>query len=225
MERSQVISRSSTGYFLEPTKHRSPHALCGPKHIDGAVSPNSGLPLLLVASLDPADTRLGISRSKTDTIALLYSWTCGISDGDFTYRQSAQGVEILAYNKGPAHGDFPYSNYPVFFPRVAVELQALTSEEQTAIRQINRREVGSVSIARRFPRLAVPRAQVGGEPRLMQWPVSTCVCPVCGGSMPLLASIGNGTGSALGFTDNDFVQMVFFLCDTCTVVTACNMCD
>jgi len=43
--------------------------------------------------------------------------------------------------------------------------------------------------------------------------------------MPLLASVGNQTGSALGFTDNDFVQTVFFLCDTCTVVTAYNICD
>ena len=222
MKQSQEIPHSSAGYFLEPTKRRSPHALCGPQHIDGAISPNSGLPLLLVASLDPADTRLGISRSRTDTLHLLYSWTCGISDGDFTYRQSAQGVEILAYNKGPAHHDFPYANYPVFFPRVAVELQALTSEEQATIRQINKR---GVLLEDRSPRLAVPRAQVGGEPRLMQFPLSTCVCPVCGGSMPLFASVGNGTGSALGFTDNDFVQMVFFLCDTCTVVTAYDMCD
>ena len=43
--------------------------------------------------------------------------------------------------------------------------------------------------------------------------------------MPLLASVGNQTGSMLGFTDNDLVQTVFFLCDTCTVVTAYNMCD
>jgi hypothetical protein len=43
--------------------------------------------------------------------------------------------------------------------------------------------------------------------------------------MPLLASIGNHTGSALGFTDNDFVQTLFFLCAVCSVVTAYNLTD
>ena len=225
MKRPNLIGYSSTAYFLKPAKTGSPHALCGSQHINGAVSPNSGLPLLLVASLDPADPRLGISRSKVDTLHLLYSWTCGISHGDFTYRESSQGVEILAYAKGPAHSDFPYANYPVFFPRVEIELEALTAEEQMVIKKLNRQEEDPISLEDQFPQLAVPRAQVGGEPRLMQWPLEACVCPVCGGSMPLLASIGNDNRSALGFTDNEFVQMVFFLCDTCTVVTAYNVTD
>jgi hypothetical protein len=225
MERPEAISHSSAGYFLAPTKNSSPHALCGSQEIDGAVSPNSGLPLLLVASLDPADPRLGISCSKVDTLHLFYSWTCGISDGDFTYRESNEGVEILSYAKGPTHSDFPYANYPAFFPRVEVELEALTPEEQTAIRQMNRREYDSLSLTHQLPRLAVPRAQIGGEPRLMQWPLGECLCPVCGCHMPLLTSIGNEHGCAPGFTDNDFVQTLFFLCDGCTVVTAYNLCD
>jgi hypothetical protein len=164
-------------------------------------------------------------QSKVDTLHLLYSWTCGISDRDFTYRESNQGVEILAYTKGPTHSDFPYANYPVFFPRVEVDLQALTPEEQTAIRQMNRREDGSPSVTDQYLRPTAPRAQIGGEPRLMQWPLGECLCPVCGCSMPLLASIGNENGCASGFTDNDFVQTLFFLCDGCMVVTAYNLTD
>jgi hypothetical protein len=72
MERSEAISHSSTGYFLNPAKSRFSHSLCGPQDIDGAVSPNSGLPLLLVASIDLADPRLGISRSKVNKLHLLY---------------------------------------------------------------------------------------------------------------------------------------------------------
>jgi len=64
---------------------------------------------LLVASLDATDTRLGIWRAKIDTIHLLYSWTCGICDGEFTYRESSQGVEILDYTRGPEQRDFPYN--------------------------------------------------------------------------------------------------------------------
>ena len=103
-------------------------------------------------------------------------------------------------------------------------LRIATAEEQMIIKKLNRQD-DPISLEDQFPQLSVPRAQVGGEPRLMQWPPSTCVCPVCGGPMPLFASIGNENGSTLGFTDNAFVQMVFFLCDACTVVTAYNVAD
>jgi hypothetical protein len=168
---------------------------------------------------------LGIPHSKVGILHLLYSWTCGISEGDFTYRESNQGVEILRYTKGPTQSDFPYEHYPAFFPPVDLDFQMLTPEEQTVIKQVNRRESGSLSRARQFPRLNVPHGQVGGEPRLMQWPLHSCLCTVCGGSMPLLASIGDENGSARGFTGNDFVQTIFFLCNECTVITAYNLTD
>lgn len=225
MNSSDVTSYSSIGYFLKPGVARSAHSLCGTQQLAGASSPNSGLPLLLVASLDATDPRLGISNSTVNKLHLLYSWTCGISDGDFTYRESSEGVEILAYARGPAHDDFPYENYPAFFPRIAVELEALTAEEQDIIKQMNRRVDSEVPLHGEFPQLFAPRSQLGGEPRLMQWPPTPSTCPACGASMPLLASIGNENGSAIGFTDNQFVQTLFFLCDTCTVVTAYNMCD
>lgn len=225
MNSSDATSYSSIGYFLKPGVARSAHSLCGAQQIAGAISPNSGRPLLLVASLDTADPRIGISSSKVKTLHLLYSWTCGISDGDFTYRESSEGVEILAYATGPAHDDFPYENYPAFFPRIAVELEALTTEEQAVIKQMNRGMDGEVPLRRVAPQLVAPRSQVGGEPRLLQWPLPPYTCPVCRGPMPLLASIGNENGSAIGFTDNEFVQTLFFLCNACTVVTAYNMCD
>ena len=159
MEASGLSMQTPTGHFMMPSDVSSPHSLCGPQSINGAVSPNSGLPLLLVASLDTTDPRLGISRLNVDTLHLLYSWTCGISDGDLTYRESVEGVEILAYTKGPLQSDFPYENYPRSFPRVDLHLEPITPEEQLTINRINRREMGSVSLARQFPRLAVPRAR------------------------------------------------------------------
>ena len=222
---ADVTVYSSIGYFLKPGVGGFAHSLCGAQQIVGAISPNSGLPLLLVASLDAADPRLGISSSKAKTLHLLYSWTCGISDGDFTYRQTNEGVEILAYSRGPAHSDFPYENYPKFFPQITVELEALTAEEQAIIKQMNRGIDGERRLSRVAPQLVAPRSQVGGEPRLLQWPLPPYTCPACGGPMPLLASIGNENGSAIGFTDNEFVQTLFFLCNACTVFTAYNMCD
>jgi len=137
-----MISHTPQGYFVESATTDSPHALCGPQRINGAISPNTGLPLLLLVSLDPADPRLGISHLKLATLHLLYSWTCGISDGVFSYRESSEAVEIIAYTKGPLHTDFPYENYPLFFPRVPVELKALTSEEQIVVERLNRPERG-----------------------------------------------------------------------------------
>jgi hypothetical protein len=225
MKQPQMVAYSSMGFFLVPGESVYAHALCGTQHLSGAISPNSGLPLLLVASLDLADPRLEVSNSKIRILHLLYSWTCGICEGDFTYRESDQGVEILSYSKGPTESDFPYEHYPVSFPRVELQLQLLTSEEQAVIKQVNRREGGSMSRARQLLRVKIPHAQVGGEPRLMQWPLAPRLCEICGGSMPLLASIGNQNGSARGFTDNDFVQTIFLLCNTCTVVTAYNLTD
>lgn len=220
-----MISRTLEGYFLESATADSLHALCGPHRINGATSPNTGQPLLLLLSLDPTDPRLGIPRLKLNALHLLYSWTCGISEGVFSYRESNEGVEIITYTKGPLQADFPYPNYPPFFPRVPVDLKILTPEEQVLIERLNRREVGPAQLGRQFTQLSVPRSQLGGEPRLLQWPLRPCHCPVCGSKMPLLASVGNQTGGALGFTGNDFVQTVFFLCDPCIVVTAYNMCD
>ena len=210
MKRTKSISCSPIGYFLNPTSTNSRHSLCGPHSLVGAVSPNTGLPLLLVATLDLSDPRVGISGAKVGLIHLLYSWTCGISDGELTYRESNQGIELLEYTKGPRQSDFPYENYPVFFPRIEVELEALTAQEQMIINKINSQQDDPISLEDQFPRLAVPRAQVGGEPRLMQWPLPEYLCPICGGSMPLLAAVGDENGSARGFTGNEFVQMIFF---------------
>jgi len=51
------------------------------------------------------------------------------------------------------------------------------------------------------------------------------VCEGCGQTMRLLASIGNANESELGFTGNEFVQMLFHFCDSCSIVTAENLTD
>jgi hypothetical protein len=225
MKPSPFSSFSAVGYFLNPTVMPSRHSLCGIQSIDGAISPNTGLPLLLIATLDLTDERLGVPTMEVGSISLLYSWVCGISGGELTYRQSSRGVDLLKFEKGPLQGDFPYEGYPSMFPRVELELTALTVEDQSTIQKINRRQDDPVALEHQFPQLALPRAQVGGEPRLMQWPSPEFHCPICSGPMPFLAAIGDYNGDPRGFTGNAFVQMISFLCSACTVVTVCNLTD
>jgi len=197
----------------------------GVQSLPGAVSPNSGLPLLLVLTLDTMDPRLAIGRSPLDRVHLLYSWTCAISDGEFSYRESKQAVEIIEYTKGGVHSDFPYEGYPVAFAPFAAELQQVAMSDQIIIKKMNRREDDPIALEEQFPNLAVPRTQIGGEPRLLQWPLPPRLCPVCRDSMPMLAAVGNTNGTPRGLFGNDFVQLLFYYCIACAVVTAINLTD
>ena len=227
MDTSALLSHSPVGYFITASKSdaSSAHSLCGDQSIRGAISPNSGLPLLLVASLDLTDPRLGITDPRLKTLHLLYSWTCPISDGEFTYRETDSGVQVLKYTAGPPHKDFPYDKYPPSFPRITAQLQQVDQHEQSIIRALNRRENDPILLEEQFPQLATPRSQVGGEPRLMQWPLPQRTCPECGEAMPLLAAIGDENGTSRGFTGNPFVQLLYFFCVPCGAVTTYNITD
>ncbi len=166
-----MISYTLEGYFLESATADSPHALCGSQRINGATSPNTGQPLLLLLSLDPTDPRLGIPHLKLNALHLLYSWTCGISGGVFSYRESSEGVEIIAYTKGPLQADFPYANYPPFFSTSPGRTEDTHTRRTGAHRTAQQTEVGPAQLGRQFPQLSVPRSQLGGEPRLLQWPL------------------------------------------------------
>jgi hypothetical protein len=227
MRQLPTFSHSPTGYFLNlaHTNISAPHIVGGPQSLTGAISPNSGLPLLLLLTLDLTDPRLGIRHNDVERIHLLYSWNCAISDGEFSYRESKRGIEILSYTKGPSQSAFPYANYPPFFPAMNAEFQQLTATEQAIIKKMNRREGEVIELETEFPLLAVPRSQVGGEPRLLQWPLSPRTCPACRGPMPLLGTVGNANGTAAGFAGNEFVQVLFYFCIACVAVTAFNLTD
>jgi len=106
-----------------------------------------------------------------------------------------------------------------------VVLEPLAADDQTIIQKINRREGDPIELEAKYPRLATPASQVGGEPRLMQWPVPVFDCPKCGAGMPILAAVGDDNGSPLGMTGNQFVQVLFYFCRACAVVAAVNITD
>jgi hypothetical protein len=199
--------------------------MCGENRIPGAVSPNSETPLLLVATLDLGDPRLNVPPGKVERLHLFYPWTCAGNEGVFSYRETGSEVELLSFTSGEAYTDFPYPNYPPFFPEVGLALEPISAAEQDAIHKLNRGDGGYFAITASFPRLAVPPSQVGGEPLLLQNPLPERRCPSCQNLMPLLACIGDRNGSEHGFVDNDFVQMLFYFCAPCTVVISENQTD
>jgi hypothetical protein len=156
---------------------------------------------------------------------LFFAWTCEISRDVFTYRiQSEDRIEILHYRQGPAYADFPYANYPAYFPARLFELRKITSEEQKTIAAVNRRRLKRSTIHDDRPDLVRPLHQFCGEPYLVNSPREV-TCPVCHGEMPVYASASDETMSERGFVHSNFVQVLFHLCAPCAVVTAYQLAD
>jgi hypothetical protein len=204
-----IKSRPTQGYFMVPAKgspSHDGHILGGSQSIAGAVSPNSGKPLLQLAQLNTDDRRLELETAKFASLPLLYSWTCDIHRSPFTYRVEPDRVELLSFQEGRTYTDFPYENYPEAFAPVPMNLAPVGAKDRHAASD-------------------EPQHQLGGTPTLMQDVEPDLKCPGCAGEMPLFAAIANDNGTPPGFTDNPYVQVVYHLCRECWVITCYNMCD
>jgi thiol-disulfide isomerase/thioredoxin len=73
--------------------------------------------------------------------------------------------------------------------------------------------------------LDAPRHQLGGEPYLIQPGAGALDCPKCRAELPLLAAVGDDTIDGRGFTGNDYVQVLYFLCTQCAILAAYQTCD
>jgi hypothetical protein len=222
------LFKPAQGYFVEIVSPGTPlhfaHALGGLTSIKGATSPNSKRPLLTLLTLDGTDPRLDLG-AFTSALPLLYSWTCPISQGVFSYKFLPEKIEVIEYVDGDPYIDFPYRNYPESFPIRPVKLIPVTAHQQDLIASLNSRQEiasdGEVALAE----IDIPRHQVGGEPRLMQRPLRNLKCCNCKEPMPIFASVANDSGTPSGFAGNDFVHVIYHLCRTCVLFSAYNMVD
>jgi hypothetical protein len=198
------------------------HHLCGKSQLHNAVSPNSGKPLLCLLSLDAKDKQLGIDFKNEPRIDLLYSWSCTIAEGDFSYRIISGKIEIISYEKGSYYDDFPYPNYPDAFPPISVGLEEVSEIEESIVKSLNRNK--DYRLRPEYKYLTTPYHQIGGEPYFVQ-DYKSEKCPRCGDEMAFFATIGNENGYSLGFSNNEYVQVIFQLCSSCLVFLAYNVCD
>jgi hypothetical protein len=207
------------------------HIFCGKHDLPGAVSPNTGRPLIQVLSLDLSDPRLELTSAPVPRLPLLMSFTCGIiADAPFLYRVFGDRVEILRHGTRDQGPDFPYPDYPDYFApqrmmlspvpahiREAIEWGELSQSEDEAEYQKYEPILNGLW-------LRSDLRQVGGVPLGVQL-ISTWDCPHCTARMPIVAAISDDCTDPRGFTHNIGSQAVFAYCPHCSIVGAVVECD
>ena len=215
MSNALIEFRPIKGYFVDfrsALHEQIPfnHVFCGPQDLSGAICPNCHKPLLRFLALDTADPSLELQECSASVVSLLFCWTCNVAQSEFFY-QIGQGkaVNLLRCGGGGVETDFPYEDYPVFFPGAPVVLRPIGAESQDVSTQLNAGDGYS---------------QVGGKPYLLQGgrPLR---CIICGLKMPILASIGNDCLDERGLVGSSDVQVLYHFCHQCCVVGAYQECD
>lgn len=221
----------SQGYFVNYSKgfekkSAPQHSFCGTHDIKGALCPNCHKPFLRFLMLDMNDKSFSFKTVHFSKLSILYCWTCAIAQSKFFYQIVGDNeIKILEYKKGSIVKDFPYENYPLFFPRRIALLEKISSREQEIIHRINTGELDELIMMKKVPNLCRPRHQVAGEPYLIQSYENSLTCPECNQRMPFLAAIADDCVDPRGFTGNQFVQALFFYCIECSIVGAMQRCD
>jgi hypothetical protein len=235
----------SSGYFVELTDARttaSGHVFCGRHSVPGAWCPNCDKPFLRFLTLDLSDPLIQL-RPPGEHLSLLYCWTCPVAQEDFYYQCRIDGsISILSCGKGRPSTQFPYGDYPMFFPERNVRLVDIPRRTQELFCRANAAklastysDVGGMPTFENAPTVPChealvlvggmePSHQIGGQPLLLDtyWPMR---CPQCQRRMPFLASIGDQSGTQTGFTGNPFVQVLYHYCPSCRCVGAYQQTD
>lgn len=217
------------GYVPGPASEMRDLTIGGQCSLKGAVSPNTGTALTQFACAQVNPERFWIPRWPVTEIHFLYSWKCNIHKGDFSYRYVNGELEVVEFCKGIDDCEgFPYDDYPVHFDEVRFQLQRMTKEDQALIIELNKSDCDpdfKYDNDRAFE-LSRPMHQFGGVPYLIAPDDANKNCPICSAEMFLVASIGNDSYSENeGLSGNDFVQVVYWACPECSVISARNLCD
>jgi len=131
----------------------------------------------------------------------------------------------LKFVSGPGIPGFPYPNYPESFPSERVELLPITPDIQKIIILMNEGREEECDEFSRKHELYMPKNQIGGIPLLLQGATENPKCQNCRLSMPFLICISNRASFSNRFTDYDYVQVIFYFCSDCQVVSAFQACD
>jgi hypothetical protein len=214
------------GYFIDAVDSDGTLVIGGRCSLPGAVSPNTGLALTQFARINLSSENYSIPGWSMSEIHFLYSWKCKIHEGKFSYRYKDDDLEVIEFCKGNDDYDgFPYDHYPILFDEVRLRLRLLTKEEQSMIALLNGPDCppGLKHDDSLADRLSIPAHQFGGVPYLVDPVASEKDCVVCGKNMPVVASIGNKSYSENeGLSGNEFVQILYWACASCRVVSALN---
>jgi hypothetical protein len=218
------------GYFLGGRSHTGPATIGGRDSLPNAISPYTGEPLLQLASVLVTQDAFWLPRWESKRVYFLYSWTCSIHEGVFSYRQTGETIEIVEYTgSNKREVDFPYADYPQQFDPVQFDLDPISAADQEILNTLNGPNAADFELKYEPGRardLAQPRHQFGGLPFLLQSDACLQTCPICRTDMALIAAIGNENFSTpQGFVGEDFVQVVYWCCEECQLLSAQNFAD
>ncbi len=221
-----IFSVSKQGYFIEliePSNYPfvDQNVFGGEHHIIGAICPNCHQPLLRLFSINLSTI---LPNSPIQIVHCLFCWRCGIAQDIFSYQMSDNQIKILHYRLGASEPDFPYCNYPAFFPQRNLYFVRISEQSQKIICDVNSQQVDFWLASQHNSQLIRPQHQLGGEPYFVNSPYQL-ICPLCNSAMPFLLSVSDHSGTHAGFTGNEYVQMIFHLCNPCQVISAYQMCD
>lgn len=201
-----------------------PHKFCGHNDTRGATCPNCDVPLhrfLLVSFRDEQVADLG-RQLGVDELPLLWHWPCGIALGWLSYKLLDRGasVELVEFARGAASAEFPYADYPREFPESWARLDPVPPEVQGRISSLNAGDLEFWQVRRE--EWARPHHQLGGEPLIVESSFDARRCPICRSEQEMLAGVADDCLDRRGLAGNDMVQVVYWLCRRCVVVSACQ---
>lgn len=227
-----VLTIQKEGYFLEYSssfdgnEKESVGQFCGKNQLTGGMCGNCRKPFLVFAKFDSARLTSCFSVGTLPEMVLVYCWTCSISEGLFFYEVGNQNsINVIQFIKGKPVEDFPYGNYPEFFPEGRIRLRKIPKDIQSLIENINSKKIDEFDVEKKNEKYIKPAHQFGGEPYLIDGKLEIVFCPKCSLQMPFLASIADDCIDSRGFTGNSYVQIVYLICISCWVVGAYQRCD
>ncbi|MEI7577774.1 MAG: hypothetical protein WCK51_12850 [Armatimonadota bacterium] len=207
--------------------HTGRHVIGGKPSTPGAVCPNCELPFTRFFYLDVTDPNLGDHQTNLSGLELLYCWQCPVAQSEFSYQFGE--FKLLKCATGPKEDDFPYEDYPRWFPEARVDFQPMPAQLAHQIEQYQDLSENEPDRINKFftfserDHVSTPRHQLGGTPFRFENSVPTC--PLCSRQMQFLMTVANSSTDPPEFVGNDYVQVVYHLCVTCSVVTATHECD
>ncbi len=207
--------------FVQGVGSEALHSFCGSHAIPGAKCPNCKIPLLRMLSLDLNDKALKkmFRPVPSGWLHLLYCWRCNWAQGDAYYKMGANGeVIVVRHKRGGVKDAFPYKNYPLAFPGCKGTLVRVDKARAELVKAVNDGVVKAWDLPESVEEWMRPHTQIGGDPFLVEGRAQPMKCPSCGKRMRLLATVSDETLDGKGFTGNEFVQVVFMLCDEEAIV-------